>query len=1185
MKKKLSIFCSLLLALQMIMSVAVMPVFAEEDETATYTAPDSPSVTYNMNVDWKFYDTHNLHDDIFTAMAAADKNGKKFYEKDYDDSDWETVSIPHAPGGGTNAFASSIGDSGGGLYDILLYRKTFTVPSVTDGTKIFFELEGIRQAAYVWVNGQKVGYYEAGIAPMGFDITNFVTPGEQAVIAICNDGSGTKGNPDKKMHETVPGEEWGSSYANKSGSFGNGAEYGWNTRDFNEPQIGLVYDAYLHVKGNVYQTLPLYNNLKTTGNYIYASDFDIMNEKAKIHVDAEIRNESGQAGDYTLHVDVVDHLGKTAYSFDSAKKSVAAATDVITERNKAQYMYAVEDDVYSADNLATPQGITQVNTPDVEHITAEFNAEGVRFWSLDDPYLYTVYTILKDSTGKVVDVQSKKTGFRKIEYSNTEGIKLNDKAVWLKGYAQRATNEWAVIGIAPDWLSDYDMSLLKENNANFIRWMHVAPKPYSVRSSDKYGVAVVVPAGDKEGVGLTGRGWSQKVEAMRDVIIYFRNSPSVFFYETGNGQLSKGGAPGEQNALDMARMRTLLDPNGMRFIGARSTQSASELNYDWNYAGTMYGNYGSTALNAMKTNGKYGPIMETEYARAESPRRVWDRFSPPDYDYINKHFIVNDDKADGYDVHDMTQEEITVANVKEYSKDYYQRRMGTSNPIFSAAAMMVWSDSNMHTRNSGTENCRTSGRVDAVRQTKEMFEGTKTAQSEKDDVHIVGHWSYPEVSEDTYNYLDSAYTTPITTNKNNTFAKAYKDATNAANWLKRDPTKKTVYVIGSLNVAKVELYRVDGKEETLLGTDDTADQLFVYEFPNVDVTQGDAVIAKAYNARNTEIAMHTLTRTGEAKQVKLIPHTAPEGWRADGSDIAYFDVQVLDENGNVCVLNYDKIEFEVTDGADVGTYLGGYNSGTGNGTQMHSKYFGGSGKEVSTIGKNYVYAENGTNRIFIKSTQKAGDFKIRVKLEGQPWSTPYTLTSEPFEVTGGLTTEMQATLDPGVSTEKPVVKTVDPMIPLMKAAWLVDWTKTKLEQFVDTNVYYTLQYNGTDVEIASSLRPREGINNAVFGPVLCILEKLKEDGAITDYSYENKVLSFTAGGHTYTIDEGGNSMVTDGDLGEATEITQEAMEIDGEFFLVYGSVIGVIPGVKAVPNTDDPDNRIVNITYTAPTGD
>lgn len=68
-----------------------------------------------------------------------------------------------------------------------------------------------------------------------------------------------------------------------------------------------------------------------------------------------------------------------------------------------------------------------------------------RFWSPDDPYLYEVYTILKVD-GRVVDVDRIVTGFRKAEFKGgvgTGGVHLNDKFVYLKGYAQRSSNEWA----------------------------------------------------------------------------------------------------------------------------------------------------------------------------------------------------------------------------------------------------------------------------------------------------------------------------------------------------------------------------------------------------------------------------------------------------------------------------------------------------------------------------------------------------------------------------------------------------------------------------------------------------------------------------------------------------------------------------------------------------------------------
>lgn len=1135
MRRKARVFLAIIMSLQLLLS-GIVTVSAEGTSGIgeAYTAPESPAVTYNMNLDWKFYDTGSGAD-IWTAMAAAEKeDGKKFYEVDYDDSDWETVSIPHGIGGGTNSFTSAVGDNGSGYMSVLLYRKTITMPEYAEGSKVFFELEGIRQAAYVWVNGEPLGYYEAGIAAMGFDLTNYVEPGEQAVIAICNDGMCAKGNPNRIPFETVPGEQWGSSYTpdNYDTIVGNGSAYVWNTRDFNEAQIGLVYDAYLHIKGSVYQTLPLYNNLKTTGNYIYADNFDIRANEATIHVEAEVRNESAADGDYTLEVAVVDADGNLKYNFESEPTAVAKAADP-----GVVYETAVESDVYSEENVADPVGLTQVNTPDVTYINASYEASDVRFWSLDDPYLYTVYTILKDGDGNVVDVQEKETGFRKVTYDTINGILINDSPVWLVGYAQRSTNEWAVIGSATDWLQDYDMSLLKENNANFIRWMHVAPKPAEVRSSDKYGVAVVCPAGDKEGTGLEGRQWSQRTEAMRDVMIYFRNSPSVLFWETGNSAVGSA-----ENANDMARLRDEIDPHGMRFIGARSTTAADQLDYEYNYAGTMYGTGENNkdpknATAAMAENGIMGPIMETEYARNESPRRIWDLYSPPDYDYVNKQVYREGSpyKRDGYDYWSETQEETSVSNVREYN-GYYSNRVGFGDSLYSAAAMMVWSDSNMHTRNAASENCRTSGRVDPVRQTKEMFEATRAAQATEPTVHIVGHWSYPELTDDTYNY----YLTQEVVFENSNYEWSYDQYTDQQ--AKRDPLNKTVYVIGSSDVSKVELYRLDGETETLLGTDDSADSTFVYQFDNIDVTQGDAVIAKAYNARGEQVTTDEIERTYDAVTLRLTPHTAVKtdengesvaDWRADGSDIAYIDVEVIDENGNVCALNYDRIDFTWS---GEGEFLGGYNSGNGANCFQNSQesaglsnYFAGMKDGVSTIGKNYVYAENGTNRIFVRSTRNAGTFTLSASMDGMlPVSV--SITSTPVETVGGLTTQLQSELEPGVSAP-PVQSNVDPMKPLMLNKLRIDWSNVQTVTEQDTTVYYDVYLNGEPLE-GLSASTYEGIQDTIFGPIYEILlaaQTAGEDSFTMVYDDESSpaTLEVSAGGHTYQYQEGRNQILID----------------------------------------------------------
>ena len=71
-----------------------------------------------------------------------------------------------------------------------------------------------------------------------------------------------------------------------------------------------------------------------------------------------------------------------------------------------------------------------------------------RFWSPEDPYLYDVYTILSVD-GKTVDVNKVVTGFRKTEFkggAGSGGVYVNGRFVYLKGFAQRASNEWAGLG-------------------------------------------------------------------------------------------------------------------------------------------------------------------------------------------------------------------------------------------------------------------------------------------------------------------------------------------------------------------------------------------------------------------------------------------------------------------------------------------------------------------------------------------------------------------------------------------------------------------------------------------------------------------------------------------------------------------------------------------------------------------
>ena len=78
------------------------------------------------------------------------------------------------------------------------------------------------------------------------------------------------------------------------------------------------------------------------------------------------------------------------------------------------------------------------------------------------------------------------------------------------------------------------------------------------------------PAGDKE-ADVDGRAWDQRVEAMRDAMIYFRNSPLVIFWEAGNNAVTAA------HQQEMTDLKNTLDPNGERFCGCRTISSTDQI--------------------------------------------------------------------------------------------------------------------------------------------------------------------------------------------------------------------------------------------------------------------------------------------------------------------------------------------------------------------------------------------------------------------------------------------------------------------------------------------------------------------------------------------------------------------------------------------------------------------------------
>lgn len=142
---------------------------SSEPEVVYNNTYENPAIrTQNFDSNWKFY--------LGDAGAAE---GKEF-----DDSKWESISIPHdysITQDYTTALDAESGYLPGGTG---WYRKHFVVGKEMEGKELRLDFDGVYMNATVYVNGEKLGTHPYGYTPFSFDITDKVKVGEENVVAV-----------------------------------------------------------------------------------------------------------------------------------------------------------------------------------------------------------------------------------------------------------------------------------------------------------------------------------------------------------------------------------------------------------------------------------------------------------------------------------------------------------------------------------------------------------------------------------------------------------------------------------------------------------------------------------------------------------------------------------------------------------------------------------------------------------------------------------------------------------------------------------------------------------------------------------------------------------------------------------------------------------------------------------------
>ena len=769
-------------------------------------------MTLNFNPDWKFIKADD--------PAAAQTN--------FDDHGWATVSAPHTyndvdtfddfslPGhrGEQNQW-------GGRTW----YRKTFVAPQSWNGKKVFIEFEAVRQVAEVYLNGELLGTSKTGFLPFGFDLTPHLKIGGPNVLAVMCDNRFMKDPADPKAIE-ASNKSGLSSSKKDSGPGGSLAELSakvnstipeeidklqadqipWNNPHWHPAHGGIYRNVRLYVVSPVHISLPLYDFLQTAGPYVYASD--VSNDSAKINLEVPVEDGLGAEAGEVIDVaaEVFDHEGHS----------------VLKMKESGGTLHGGKKTVNLSGTLAKPQ-----------------------LWEPDYPYLYRVVLTLSDH-GQPVDSCEVPLGIRTVKWDKDHGFSINGHHLKLHGWGQKPTDEWPGLGAAqPDWMHFFTLKLMKEAGGNFVRWGHSAAGRAQIESGDRLGIIFDQPGVDGES-DTVGAAWKLRANAFRDSLIYFRNNPSILIWEGGNQKVTR------EHAKQLHDLFTQYDPHGGRvYAHRRADKTTAE------FMEIGIGTEGGQEIKDL-------PVVEGEYDREESPRRVWDDQTPRPNPADPAQPIFGYPEAKGQ-TYQETSEQYAVNQVNQYVG-----KLGAES--HSGGANWIFSDSTSGGR-VACEVARASGEVDGVRLPKEAYYVCQAMFLDNPQVHIIGHWNYPA------------------------------------------GTKKTVYVAS--NCDDVEL-SVNGKR---LGHGKQSDK-YLFTFPDVAWESGEIKAAAFRNGKPVAIASkHTV---GPAVTLRAVPITGPGGLQADGSDVALIDVEAVDAKGERCPTFEQRADFKLT---GPGIWRGGYNSG------------------------------------------------------------------------------------------------------------------------------------------------------------------------------------------------------------------------------------------------------------------
>jgi beta-galactosidase len=547
-------------------------------------------------------------------------------------------------------------------------------------------------------------------------------------------------------------------------------------------------------------------------------------------------------------------------------------------------------------------------------ISHDVNISDPVFWSTATPYLYKLKLELLSIGDELLDSITTIFGIRSFHFDSQKGFYLNNQPFKIKGVCLH--HDLGAMGAAFNIAAaKRQLKILKEMGCNAIRTAHNPPAAEFLDLCDQMGFLVMDEAFDmwqkrknKFDYHLDFPRWHN--QDIQDMVYRDRNHPSVFMWSIGNEIREQFDSTGIALTKELVGIIKSIDPT--RPVISALTENFPEKNFI----------YQSGALDVLGFNYKLNDYKElpsrfpgqkfiaAETASALATRGVYDlpsdsmRIWPPD----SKQPFTNGNS-------DMTVS--AYDNAYAYWGATHERSLQAVNEFNFIAGSFVWSGFDFlgepvpypwPARSSYY------GIIDLAGFPKDVYYMYQSAWSNKPVLHILPHWNWePRKIIDVWAYYNNADEVELFLNG------------------------RTLGSKKKLNDELHVMWRVPFQPGTL----------------------------KAISRKNKKMVLTKEIRTaGKPARIELIADR--KMIRADGKDLSFITVRILDKNGNLVPDADNFVKFSVS---GAGTL-----AGTDNGYQA----------DTISLKSNKRKCWKGMALAIIQTTAKKGNITLRADSAGLP---------------------------------------------------------------------------------------------------------------------------------------------------------------------------------------------------------